>query len=301
MSSIPSPELFFTPSLPTILYEDRHLLVVDKPPGLAVHPSPKHRNGTLVDLLRQRQYAQREQMADAGGGGAQWQGLGEEQGQQSHRIQGGSRGPGLGNGAYRHYMGAGGEVLSLVHRIDRETSGIVVCAKDAETTDLMAVMFRERDVSKDYYALVWGAPESDSGMIRTGMAFSQDSQVHIRMAVLPEGEGQPAATDWTVQKRFRGYTLLKCVLHSGRQHQIRAHLAHIGLPVVGDKIYGPDEELFIEYHEGRLRDNALDLLEMPRHALHAHRVSFRHPWRRGFVDITSPIPSDMEQFMAKLG
>lgn len=226
-----------------IVYEDKHLLVVDKPSGLVVHPAPGHASGTLVNALLAR-------------GG-------------SLSSMAGSFKPGI------------------VHRLDKETSGLLLVAKDDPTHRQLSRQFADRKVEKVYLAIVQGAVERDEGTIdapigrhpihRQQMVVRPDAR---RQACLPHRgpRSRQAQTRYRVLERFKGATLLELFPKTGRTHQLRVHLKYLGHPVLGDARYGV---------RGRF----------PRMALHAHRLGFTHPQRRRWMEFISPFPKDLRKFL----
>ena len=227
---------------PRLLYEDAQLVIIDKPAGLPVHPSPRWPDGTLVQWLRRR-----------------YEGT-------CRRVQ-------------------------LAHRLDRETSGVVVCTRDEDSNRRMHQAFAEQRVRKRYVALVVGEPEWDERVVDEPIGKDEASAVRMRMAVTPDGAA--SVTELRVRERLGAYALVEAAPRTGRQHQIRVHLSHLGHPIVGDKIYGPDEALFIQWHEGREDDAMWERLQMRRHALHAESVALPHPWRPGLVEVVAPLPEDL--------
>ncbi len=235
-----------------VLYEDREVLAVDKPPMLAVHPSGRHLADTLIQRVHQR---------------------------------------------YKDDVQEGSLTPRLCHRLDRETSGIVLIGKHPRTHSLVMAQFEKREVHKDYLAVVKGEPEEEAGTIDYALSPAHSSRIRLKMAA--SAEGLPSRTDWQVLERFVGYTLVRCRLHTGRQHQIRVHLAAIGHPLVGDKLYGPDESLFERAIDDQLSPGDLRLLELPRHALHNHRLIFRTPDGNREVEVVSPLPADLTDFLGR--
>lgn len=227
---------------PRLLYEDDQLVIVDKPAGVPVHPSPRWPDGTLVQWL------------------------------------------------WRRYDGTCQQV-QLAHRIDRETSGVVVATRDGDSNRRMHAAFAQQEVQKRYVALVVGEPAWDSRVAEGPIGKDKSSAVRMRMAVTPDGA--PSRTELVVRERLGGYALIEAAPRTGRQHQIRVHLSHLGHPIVGDKIYGADERLFIQWHEGREDDAMWERLKMRRHALHAESLTLPHPWRRGVVEVVAPLPEDL--------
>jgi len=186
----------------------------------------------------------------------------------------------------------------LCHRLDRETSGVVLVGlQPAAHADVMG-QFERREVEKEYLAIVRGEPAADSGVIDYPLATARASKVELKMTVA--ADGQPSRTDWKVLERHGRFAVLSCSPFTGRQHQIRVHLAAIGLPVVGDKLYGPDEDLFEKHLDGLLTREDRRALGMDRHALHNHRVAFVSPASGERVEVRSPMPADMAAFLASV-
>jgi 23S rRNA pseudouridine1911/1915/1917 synthase len=195
--------------------------------------------------------------------------------------------------------------LKLSHRLDRETSGVLLLAKHSEADRAIKRQLEAREgVEKEYVAITWGACEKESFAVDLPLELDPIARVKVKMRVARAGTGLTARTRFSVLGRRhaggRPYTMLRCDLETGRQHQIRIHLASIGLPVVGDKLYGPDSELFARGVDGTLSDDDRRLLELERHALHAARLAFRHPITGARVDIRAPIPNDLGAFWESL-
>ena len=174
-----------------VVWEDEDILVVDKPSGLIVHPSPGHWKGTLVHGLLHK-------FPEIAGSGA-------------------SGRPGI------------------VHRLDASTSGLMVVARNDRSLDILARAFQERRVRKEYLALVWGVPKIPLG--RIDLPIGRNPRNRYRMAI--SSSGKSAVTDYSVIWSRRGFSLVRCSLVTGRTHQIRVHMRHIGCPLVGDKLYAP--------------------------------------------------------------
>ena len=244
------------------LYEDDHLLAVDKPANLPVHPSARYHKNTLIKLL----HAQRP-----------------------------------------------GEFLSLGHRLDRETSGVLLLSKTPECDRALKRQFELRDdVEKTYTAITWGIPDDGTGSrefrVERSMELDPTNAFRVKMRLSDGPDALFAATRFTVEGvapangvgSARGYARVRCDLETGRQHQIRVHLAGLGAPIVGDKLYGPDEELFGRGVDGELSAADVAVLELPRHALHAARLALAHPMTRRPLEITSPLPEDLRAFWASV-
>jgi 23S rRNA pseudouridine1911/1915/1917 synthase len=183
----------------------------------------------------------------------------------------------------------------LCHRLDRETSGIVLVGKNPAAHADVMIQFERRKVEKEYLAIVRGVPDDDGGVIDFPIASARTSKVELKMAAV--SDGQPSRTEWRVVERRADCALLSCAPRTGRQHQIRVHLDAIGHPVVGDKLYGVDEDLFERSLHGRLSRQDLAMLGMPRHALHNHHVVFRSPASGESVEVRSPLPPDMRAYL----
>ena len=181
--------------------------------------------------------------------------------------------------------------LQICHRLDRETSGCLVVARDRDAAAFVKTAIADKDrTTKEYLAIVRGAPAWDAIVLDTPLrvAGPRDATKLPGVRVLAGPGGAPAQTRVAVERRGERYTLVRCTLVTGRQHQIRAHLAHAGLPIVGDKLYGAGEAAFVAYCE----DGDASRFELPRHALHAARVVLPHP-DGGIVTAEAPLPADL--------
>jgi 23S rRNA pseudouridine1911/1915/1917 synthase len=236
----------------TILYEDRDLIVLDKPAGLVVHPAPGNPDGTLVNAL----------LAHCGD---QLTGIG------------GERRPGI------------------VHRLDKDTSGLMVAAKTQLANNALTAAFAARDLDRAYLALVWGLPDPLTGEIEGNIG--RDRRDRKRMAVVPVG-GKPALTRYRVLRAWRtAVALLECRLATGRTHQIRVHLANRSNPLVGDPLYLRRVPAVARALPEPVRGR---LLDFPRQALHAARLGFNHPRTGLALAFASEPPVDMNELIAGL-
>ena len=193
----------------------------------------------------------------------------------------------------------------LAHRLDRDTSGVLVLARTFEADRRIKKHFSNKvGVQKVYQAITWGHPPFDQQRLDFPSERDPESRLRCSMRVALPGTGLHAATIVAVHEKFRQeerkYALVRCDLETGRQHRIRVHLAQIGCPVVGDKLYGPDELLHARASDGTLTEDDLQLLELTRHALHAWRMEFNHPITNARIEAQAPLPSDMTKFLAGL-
>ncbi|MEZ6003139.1 MAG: RluA family pseudouridine synthase [Planctomycetota bacterium] len=195
-------------------------------------------------------------------------------------------------------IAAEGEAPRLCHRLDRETSGVLLVGLRPRQHRNLRRQFERHEVRKFYQALVWGEVQGDQGSLRWPIGPDRHSAVHLKMTVSPDG--LECRTDWQVLQRFVGYTLVQCELFTGRQHQIRVHLAAMGHPIVGDKLYGVDEQLFLRSAEGTLSESDRARLEFPRQALHHHCLIFASPGRDEPVRVESPLAADIRTFLQGL-
>jgi len=236
-----------------IVYEDDDIIVIDKPKGLVVHPAAGHETGTLVNAL----------IAHCG---ASLSGIG------------GVRRPGI------------------VHRLDKDTSGLMVAAKNDRAHQSLTGQFadhgRTGQMRRGYLAFVWGAPNRQRGTVDAPI--DRHPQAREKMAVRPGG--REAVTHWEVQETFKGRdgkpvaALLACQLETGRTHQIRVHMAHIGHPLMGDAVYGPHFKTKAS-HLGPRSQAALAALD--RQALHAYLLALEHPKTGVIMEWISDLPDDL--------
>jgi 23S rRNA pseudouridine1911/1915/1917 synthase len=189
------------------------------------------------------------------------------------------------------------QVVHLCHRLDKETSGVIVAARSVELEVKLKAAFAGRDVKKRYLAIAHGAPREDSLVIDAPMALA-GHEVGVLMAVTPvERGGLLSRTRVRVIERFGAFSLLECMPETGRQHQIRVHLAHIGTPIVGDKLYAHSPEVFIASLEDKLTDEMRAALLLDRHALHAAAITFDHPRSGASITIEAPLPAQLRAFI----
>jgi 23S rRNA pseudouridine1911/1915/1917 synthase len=245
------------------LYEDEHLLVVNKPTMMTVHPTARHHKQTVIKQLESERPLQ---------------------------------------------------YLSLIHRLDRETSGVLMVAKSKEADREFKIRLEKRSkaaarlavrgeapsgpADKSYLAITWGIPEE--GMVTQPLE-ADPSPLRVKMSIAPEGTGLAARTDIEVLATAGSYALVRCHLHTGRQHQIRVHLAHRGTPIVGDKLYGPDEMYLARGADGELTEDDLEVLELPRHALHAAIYRLEHAFTGENATFVAPFPADLRRFWESKG
>jgi len=227
-----------------VLYQDADLAVINKPPGMVVHPGAGHASGTLVNALL-------------------------------HHM--------------RDLSGVGGELRpGIVHRLDRGTSGVMVIAKNDAAHHELSRQFHDREVEKEYVALVWGVVQAGR---RIDAAIGRDP-VHRQKMSARARRAREAVTRITRARQLRGVTLCQVAIHTGRTHQIRVHLSAIGHPIVGDPLYGGVRRRI----PGDLR--ALHRLDRP--FLHAERLAFTHPRDGRQIELTAPLPDDLMSILEEL-
>ncbi|MFG6465899.1 RluA family pseudouridine synthase [Roseateles sp. BYS87W] len=221
-----------------IVHEDEHLLVVNKPAGLVVHPAPGNWSGTLM------------------------------------------------NGLLAHHPAAAGlPRAGIVHRLDKDTSGLMVVGKTLEAVTALTRQIAAREVHREYLALAWGRVETE---FTVDQAMRRDPLSRVKMAIAPANLGKPARTDvyplGVGEVKGRPVSAVHCVLHTGRTHQIRVHLMHSGHPLVADALYG-----------------GVPALGLERQALHAARLGFEHPVLSTALRFTSPLPADLAAAWSQVG
>ena len=264
----------------SVIYEDAHLLVVDKPAGMVVHPAYGHRTGTLVHAL----------LHHVGAGPIAAGDLDDDADADDDEDE---DGPGLSTaGAGPRYDGDPTVRPGLVHRLDRDTTGLMVVAKTDAAAAELGRQFAAREVRRRYLALVWGVPSPPEGRVETWLGrHPRDRKL---VAVRPEGEGKPAITTWETVEVFRYAALVRFRLETGRTHQIRVHAKHLGHPVFGDPTYD-GERIRFGPTDGTRRQFIGNLLKRlgPRQALHAASLGFTHPATGEAMDFEAPLPDDM--------
>lgn len=184
-------------------------------------------------------------------------------------------------------LGARGEGLRIVNRLDSETSGLVIAAKDSASAGKLGLLFEKRQVYKEYRAIVLGVPEARKGNISVSLGTDGANLHNIRV---PDPNGQTASTDYEVLESGKHGAVLKIIPHTGRTHQIRAHLAFLGYPIYGDKIY-IDARIFERYIVEGWQEDMLDTVKAKRLCLHAFKLEFEHPETGTAMTFTSPIPA----------
>jgi 23S rRNA pseudouridine1911/1915/1917 synthase len=184
----------------------------------------------------------------------------------------------------------------MVNRLDRETSGLVLVAKTEEAGRILGKAVLRREIEKEYVAICWGEFEEERGVIDQPIGVSGTSVVYTKR-VVDGAAGKASVTEFAVEKRLRRFTVVRLTPRTGRAHQLRVHLGWLGHPIVGDKIYGPDERWYLEFIEKGVTEEMLEELLLPRHALHAGRTVFVHPRTRRACEFHAPLPEDMATFI----
>ncbi len=243
----PAPAHNVAQDIPLVIaYEDEHLIVIDKPAGLVVHPAAGNLDGTLVNALL-------------------------------HHCQG-------------SLSGIGGVARpGIVHRIDKDTSGLIVAAKTDRTHEGLAAQFAKHSIDRRYRAIVAGVPNPSAGRVEASLARSSANRQ--KMAIVEPGRGKHAITHFALVTPLRKAAMVECRLETGRTHQVRVHMASIGHPLLGDPVYGRTRP---EHRE------MLDRLDFKRQALHAAHLGFVHPITTAAMAFESNIPADMQALFTEL-
>jgi 23S rRNA pseudouridine1911/1915/1917 synthase len=236
-----------------VLFEDDWLAAINKPPGMVVHPSKGHWQGTLAAALRHH---------------------------------------------FERLSAVGGPTRpGIVHRLDRDTSGVIVVAKTDQAHFHLARQFESRTAEKEYFALVRGQPDRDRDQV--DLAIGHHPHQREKMAAGRDDEtSRPARTFYEVLQRFDGFAAVRCLPKTGRTHQIRVHLASIGCPVLCDRLYGGQAQLTLS--EVARKAVQPDAVLLDRQALHAERLRLRHPQSEEPLEFTAPLPGDMQTTLEAL-
>lgn len=240
-----------------IVYEDDDIMIINKPPGLVVHPGSGNYTGTLINGV-------------------------------AHYLL--QKDPAL--------TEAGLSRFGLVHRIDKNTTGLLVLAKNERAVASLAKQFFDHTVVRQYQALVWGDMEQDEGTVIAHVG--RHKKTRKLFDAYPEGDaGKEAITHYRVLERFGYVTLIECVLETGRTHQIRVHMKYLGHPIFNDNTYGGDRivkgTVYTKYKQ--FVDNCFEMC--PRQALHAKTIGFKHPASKADMLFNSELPDDMQQVIGK--
>ncbi len=232
-----------------IVFEDSHLIVVDKAAGMVVHPAAGNPDGTLVNAL----LGHCDRLANIGA----------------------PLRPGI------------------VHRLDKDTSGLIVTAKDDASYYSLSKQFQDRTVDRNYSALAFGVPKERSGVIKSTIGRHLSDRKRFSSITT---EGKEAITEWEVERKFKNFALFKLKLRTGRTHQIRVHMKEMGFPLVGDPVYGSRRKL------NNLKDKALkeNLEPFKRQALHAFTLGFVHPVTKEKLFFESKLPEDLENIISAI-
>jgi 23S rRNA pseudouridine1911/1915/1917 synthase len=200
---------------------------------------------------------------------------------------------------FRDHLSTGNGQLraGIVHRLDKDTSGVILVAKDDRTHRELSMQFETRKVFKEYVAIAAGEPERDSDYVEGALKMHPHDR--LRMIVSPDPDAKPALSYYEVLERFRGFALVKVQPRTGRTHQIRVHLQHVGCPVLADKLYGGRDKLTLGSLVPGLPPDRDEVL-IGRQALHAFRLRFRHPHTSQWVEAEAPLPDDMRRTLAAL-
>lgn len=184
-------------------------------------------------------------------------------------------------------------VPRLMHRIDRETSGLILASLNPDLHASVGLQFEERRVQKVYQAVVHGCPVQDQGSIDMSIDADRDSEIRLKLKAFKDGRGMHALTHYEVLRSNGRFSLVELKPKTGRTHQLRVHMAAIGHPLVGDKVYGVEDRIFLEYLKDELSARSKEELILDRHALHSAALTFFHPFRDEEMTLRAPLPEDM--------
>jgi 23S rRNA pseudouridine1911/1915/1917 synthase len=196
---------------------------------------------------------------------------------------------------HRALYGETEDMPTLCHRLDRETSGVLLTAKDQVSRTRMGQQFERRSIDKTYLALVAGEIAEDAGVMAQPLGKALGSEVRLKMGVREDGDGLPSRTEWKVARRLSGYTLVELHPLTGRQHQLRVHLAAIGHPILGDKLYMGDEQIFIRSVSEGITEADREFLMMDRQALHNWKLVVDHPFTGARLELVAPLFQDIAE------
>ena len=253
----PAPELAPEDIPVDIMYEDEDLMVINKSPGMVVHPAFGNWTGTLANAILYH--------------------LGTD----ADKLDTSELRPGI------------------VHRLDKNTSGLIIVAKNSTALHRLARQFANRQVEKKYQAIVRGVPDPSEGIVKTNIGRSIRDRKVMTCYEYEGKEGKTAITEYTVQKNLHYFSLVELTLHTGRTHQIRVHLQHIGTPILGDETYGGRTIPKLPFSKSEsFVKNLLEII--PRQALHAESLTFYQPTTHEKISLTAPLPPNMQAALLKI-
>ncbi len=254
-----------------IVYEDEFLAVINKPAGMVVHPGAGVQSGTLANAIAFHFEYKSSPPYEGGVAAASADGVVLSPTQKPTEV------------------GTQNEIrIGIVHRLDKDTSGLIVVAKNDEVHEALSEQFRERQVYKSYVALVHGSPDQNMGKIEAPIGRNKHNRLRMKVAT----HGRSALSLWKVRKRYDKFTLLDVEIKTGRTHQIRVHMGYINHPVVGDEIYneGRDNTVMDSYARN-------GIASMKRFFLHAEKLSFTHPKTQERLEFTQELPPELKEFL----
>ena len=262
-----------------IVYEDDDLIVVNKPAGMVVHPAFGHRSGTLINAL----------LHHVGAGPLAAEDLDDESDDDVGLAM---------DDAGPRFEGDLTVRPGLVHRLDKDTTGLMVVAKSDVVAGALGKQFAERTIDREYVALLWGVPDPPEGRIETWLG--RDPRNRKLIAVRPEGDGKWAATNYWLEEDLGYLSLVRFKLETGRTHQIRVHARHMGRPIFGDTTYGGDTIRFGPSVGSRKAFFHNQFATLPHQALHARTLGFTHPTSGEAVFFEAPIPPAMASVIDRI-